>query len=52
MSDYRTPTEGFEYGPCAICGRTALPMYGEFLCPVHGSKKYADKAKAERENDG
>jgi hypothetical protein len=49
MTEQPEPTHGQEMGPCAICGKVALPCYGEFLCTEHGSKKYADKAKERRE---
>ena len=49
MTEYRKPEYGNEYGPCAICGKTAMPMYGEFLCTEHGSLKYVKRAKEKRE---
>jgi len=45
MSDRAKPTTGNEFGPCAICGKTAMPKFGEFLCSEHGSMKYAEQAK-------
>lgn len=35
------PSHGEEYGPCAICGKTAMPKFGHFLCRDHATLKHA-----------
>jgi hypothetical protein len=41
------PSHGEEYGPCAICGKTALPMFGNYLCKEHGTLKHAKRVDDE-----
>jgi hypothetical protein len=45
MSDRPKPDHGEQYGPCAVCGKTAMPMYGEFLCADHGTYEHAQRVK-------
>jgi len=49
MSDREQPTNGEQYGPCAVCGSTGFAAFGEFLCRDHATLKSALRVKEANE---